>query len=182
MAFVRWPHFHLHAARESDWHLCSTSGVSASLGTPEVKFALDAGHIVIPLNQMRDGKIVRQIVLEGEGHGCGVGAGIMVPFVNFGVSPSAAPGIGTPLWQSPFSPPEMEPRDFKGVCWALSASHTDVGAQASSSCLVFCDEVSLYSLLPASVNAVGACVGVGFQSAIVSISYDAIAYTLKLRS
>ncbi len=49
-----------------DWHLSSTSGVSVSLGTPEIKFALDGGHIVIPLNQVRDGKVVRSIVLEGE--------------------------------------------------------------------------------------------------------------------
>lgn len=182
MAFIRWPHFHLHASKVSDWHLSSTSGVSVSIGTPEIKFALDGGHIVIPLNQVRDGKVVRSIALEGDGKGAGVGAGITVPFVNFGVSPAAAPGVGTPLWQSPFSPSDMEPHDFNGVVWVLSASHTDVGAQVATSTLLFCDEVSLYSLLPTSVNAIGACVGTGFQSAIVNISYDALAYTVKLKS
>ncbi|MGI4945951.1 MAG: hypothetical protein ACRYHQ_36235, partial [Janthinobacterium lividum] len=119
---------------------------------------------------------------EGRGMGVGVGAGISIPFVNFGVSPASAPGVGTPLWQTPFSPAVLEPDDFKGVCWVLSPSHTDVGAQGSVSCLIFCDEISLYSLLPASVNAIGACIGSGFQSAIVNWSFDAMAYTLRVQS
>ncbi len=182
MTFIRWPHFHLHASKVSDWHPSSTSGTSVSIGTPEVKFALDGGHIVIPLTQVRNGQVVRRIVLEGDGKGAGAGAGITIPFVNFGVSPAAAPGVGSPLWQTPFSPPDMEPHDFNGVVWVLSASHTNSGVQASTSGLLFCDEVSLWSLLPTSVNAAGACVGTGLQSAIVNISYDAMAYTVKLQS
>ena len=100
--------------------------------------------------------------------------------MNFSVSTVDMPGVGTRLWQSPFSPRHMKLHDFKGVCFAMSGSHADVGAQASAVVLMFCDEVSLYSSSPTSVNAVGAAVGVGVQSALVSIGADIMAYTLHL--
>ncbi len=159
--------------------MSSTGGESISLGTPEVELAIDAGHIIIPLKQVQDGKIIRSIVLAGDGKGLGAGIGISIPFVNFGVSPTFMPGVGTPLWQSPFSPQAMEPNDFKGVCWVLSASHTDVGVQGSASCLLFCAEASIYLLLPTSVNAVGAGVGTAFQSAIVNFDVDAVGYMVR---
>lgn len=109
-----------------------------------------------------------------------MGIGLTVPFVNLSVSTTSMPGVGTRLWQSPFSPRHMTPHDFKGVCWAMSGSHADIGVSASAVVLLFCDEVSLYSSSPTSVNAVGAALGVGAQSAIVSLGSDLLAYTLKL--
>ena len=124
--------------------------------------------------------MVESIALEGKGVGGGIGIGITIPFVNLSASTTGMPGVGTQLWQSPFSPRHMTAHDFKGVCWAMSLTHANTGVAASGVVLLFCDEVSLYSSSPMSVNAVGVAVGVGAQSALVSLGGDILAYTLRL--
>lgn len=56
LAFIRWPRFNLHMPFMSDWCLASSPGqVTATLGTPEVRFSLDRGNIRILLSRMDKG-------------------------------------------------------------------------------------------------------------------------------
>ena len=133
----------------SDWYLASSPHqVTATLGTPEVRFSLDSSSIRILLKQMENGRVAESIALEGKGVGAGLGVGITVPFLNASVSTTDTPGVGTWLWQTPFSPRHMTAHNFKGVCWAMSGSHADVGAQAGAVVLMFCDEASPTSARP----------------------------------
>ena len=187
MAFFRLPRFNLHQAKWSDWYLGSPSGSGVNFGTPEIKIAVDSNSIRIPITEIKNGKATRSITLKGDGIGLGVSVGLQVPFVNVSDSPKeipgtkvGLPGIGSRIRYSMFSPDPMEPRDFKGVCWVLSVSHTDVGAQASGAAIVFAGEISPYSVLPTSLNASAFCVGLGVASALVNIGADAVVYTLTL--
>ena len=187
MAFFRLPRFNLHHSKWSDWYLGSPSGSGINFGTPEIKIAVDSNSIRIPLSEIKDGKVTRSITLKGDGIGLGVSVGLQVPFVNVTDAPknilgtkTEIPGIGSRIRYSVFSPDPMEPRDFKGVCWMLSVSHTDLGAQASGAVLVFASEISPYSVLPTSLNASAFCAGLGMASALVNIGADAVVYTLRL--
>ena len=187
MAFFRLPRFNLHHAKWSDWYLGSPSGSGVNFGTPEIKLAVDSNSIRIPLTQIQNGAVTRSIVLKGDGIGLGIGVGLQVPFVNMSDSPKNlpdtkvnVPGVGSCVRYSMFSPDPMEPHDFKGVCWVLSVSHTDVGAQASGAMIVFAGEISPYSVLPTSLNACAFSAGIGMASALISVGADAVVYTLRL--
>ena len=117
----------------------------------------------------------------------GASVGLQVPFVNVTDSPKelpgtkiSTPGLGSRILYSMFSPDPMEPRDFKGVCWVLSVSHTDVGVQGSGGMIIFAGEIAPYSVLPTSLNASAFCAGIGVASALVNIGADAVVYTLRL--
>ena len=187
MAFLRLPRFNLHHSKWSDWYLGSPSGSGVNFGTPEFKIAVNSNSIRVPLTEVKDGTAQRSVVLKGDGIGLGVSVGLQVPFVNMTDSPkelpgtrTSTPGIGSRIRYSAFSPDPMEPSDFKGVCWVLSVSHTDLGAQASGALVVFASEISPYSILPTSLNASAFCIGLGMASALVNVGADAVVYTLRL--
>ncbi len=187
MAFFRLPRFNFHHAKWSDWYLGSPSGSGINFGTPEIKIAVDSNSIRIPLTEIKEGKVTRSIILKGDGIGVGASVGLQVPFVNVTDSPKelpgtkvSTPGVGSRIRYSMFSPDPMEPRDFKGVCWVLSVSHTDVGVQGSGAMIIFAGEISPYSVLPTSLNASAFSAGIGVASALVNIGADAVVYTLRL--
>ena len=186
MAFFRLPEFHLHRSKPSDWFLGSPSSSGLSLG--EV-LSVTSQSIRIPITEIVNGDVKRQIILKGDGIGLSLepsfGTGDFGVVANW--SPKnlpgtkvSTPGLGSRLRYSMFSPDPMQPHDFNGVCWAFALSHTDLGVQASGVLLVFAAEASIYSWIPTSLNASGFAVGLGMESAILSAGGSGVVYTLKL--
>lgn len=186
MAFFRLPEFHLHRSKLSDWHLGSPSGSGISFG--EV-LNVTSQSIRIPLSEVVNGELRRQVVLKGDGLGVAIepsfGTGDLGVVFNW--SPknlpgtrTNTPGVGSRLRYSMFSPDPMEPHHFNGVCWVFALSHTNLGVQASGLLLIFAAEASIYSWLPTSLNASGLAAGIGLESAVVSAGGSGVVYTLKL--
>ena len=150
---------HFHFPRKSAWRIASTIGWDASIGTPELKFALDRARIQIPLLRQENNTVVETQVLQGYGVGVSAGINVQIPVINLDRSTSSDPGSGTPIYESPFCPEPLQANNLEGICLALSGNATKPGEgiggrQGAITTLIFGDKLGFGSILPTAINAV----------------------------
>ncbi len=174
---LHWPSFHMPMVSR-DWTIGSTGGGGISVGTPELKVAIDLNYLRLPMNHIAGGKVTKTYHLQGAGAGVGAGVGLSVPFVNASGSLDAFPGAGSKIWLAPNSKIHPDIADFCQFVYVASAQRTNAAMQGSAALVIF---TKYQNLDPISITAAAVCVSTSIASSIVSLGADCVCYKVWLK-
>lgn len=183
MLVLRWVEHIVAFPRRSNWVIGSPSDITATLGTPEIDFAIAMGGIRIPLLSVEKRKIIERIKVEGGGAGLGLSVGLQTPFFNGDISPGFAPGTGSSVFLGFGAPNPMQASDFNGPALVTSASHANTGFEASFSLVLFLytPHNPLLSVIDAlNVKAAAICASTGATLAMVNVGGEAMMYDVHV--
>jgi hypothetical protein len=178
----------LQTGRETGWEIDGTSGATVSVGTPEIKFSLNASYLRMPLKHTASG---RTTLFQGGGAGIGVGVGIEIPFVNASGGPDAMPSVGSRLIRGPAFDPRGGASTFNGPCLFVTGSALATGTSQDVSVVFLLRELPWYvqmvgralpgfeaaSVLPRT-KAIGICWGLSLATSLGGIGANAIMYQI----
>ena len=172
----------VHLPKLSDWWVASTSGWDVSAGTPEVKLAIDAVSLTVPIQRFHNGKVIDGAILEGQGYGVSAGIALQIPALNFATSRDNLSGGGSEVVLSPFARDPMRAEDFAGVCYAISLQTVAATHGLGGTALIFADQPGFGSILPTSINAAALCWGLNLSSQLVGGGGEVAVYLLRVAS
>jgi len=121
---------------KTDWKIAGASGLTVTVGTPEVEIEIGGSYLRLPLKQRSNGE---QTMLQGGGAGVGVGLSISIPFLNASGSLDDFPSTGLGAIHKGWAAPDgaMTIDHFKGFATVVSMSGGDIGKSTQLSSVFF---------------------------------------------